>query len=352
MGTAYIKLSAVPGDSTPQSNEDTRAFGGERDAGEPPSAPMAQKFAHNPIISSAGLNVLDTVIYDGTKFRAWWMNRLSKNSVVYAETTDPTSWPTPRTAISKLAGGGNNIVFDDGRYYMASYVRGHPGVTISTSPDGLSWTIPDHATIPDSCPAHGPFTVPCGPADVNIIWRNPLDGKLMGFFRWLTGPGGPQSPSLSHVWAGVRATDLYEASSWSAWTDKGHWLWPDAKDRGVIEFYGATPPILVDGVLISFVSILHEDVADGIGYTVIATCRASCDDPASWTRAREPFLNRGPAGSWDAAMAWVRSAVPVGDTLYLFYDGYDQGHKIGNRQIGLATISMADMRKIAALAPR
>src|SRR5690606_36365449 len=98
-------------------------------------------------------------------------------------------------------------------------------------------------------------------------------------------------------------------------------------------------------LLIGFVRVLHDDYPadpggepEGIGYTSLVTSR----DGISWTRHKEPFLDRSPnKGEWDHAMAWVGSVVPVGDEFYIYYGGYEQGHKIDaakERQLGLATM--------------
>jgi hypothetical protein len=50
-------------------------------------------------------------------------------------------------------------------------------------------------------------------------------------------------------------------------------------------------------------------------------------------------LDRSPQrGAWDHAHAWIDEQVPVGDEVYLYYAGYQRGHKVNRfeeRQIGL-----------------
>jgi hypothetical protein len=75
--------------------------------------------------------------------------------------------------------------------------------------------------------------------------------------------------------------------------------------------------------------------AFGIGYTVLGYSR----DGENWHRYREPFLDRHPQkGRFDHAHAWAFSAVPVGKEVFIYYAGYDRGHKTGNRQVGLGRI--------------
>jgi hypothetical protein len=48
-------------------------------------------------------------------------------------------------------------------------------------------------------------------------------------------------------------------------------------------------------------------------------------------------------GTWDHAHAWIDEQLIVGDSLYLYYSGYKQGHKknrFSERQIGLVRIPM------------
>jgi hypothetical protein len=89
--------------------------------------------------------------------------------------------------------------------------------------------------------------------------------------------------------------------------------------------------------------MLHDDYAaepggepEGIGYTTLATSR----DGRHWERHDDIFFDRNPApGTWDRAMTWIGSVLPVDDQLYIYFGGYARGHKSDpqkERQIGLA----------------
>jgi len=141
---------------------------------------------------------------------------------------------------------------------------------------------------------------------------------------------------------GIRLVGQSESSDFIHWKQPWRVMWPDGTDEGVTEFYAGN--VLVRGDLrIAFVRILRDDLScepggpiEGIGYTTLATSR----DGRTWQRFREPFLDRGDRpGAFDRAMAWVTSAVQVGDRVYLPYAAYNQGHKVGDRQIGMATIA-------------
>ena len=112
-------------------------------------------------------------------------------------------------------------------------------------------------------------------------------------------------------------------------------------NNGMEEFYGMQP--MVRGNLyIGFLRVLRDDLpADfagpvmGIGWTELITSR----DGEHWTRYQEPFIDRKmKSGTWDHAMAWVGDCVTVGGQEYIYYGGHSAGHKIGERQIGLARL--------------
>src|SRR5205823_3760158 len=130
---------------------------------------------------------------------------------------------------------------------------------------------------------------------------------------------------------------------------------PDAKDDGLLEFYGMGGMHQRGGLTIGLVRVLRDDLPcdtggpkDGIGYAVLATSR----DGVRWQRFREPFLDRNPErGSWDHAMTWVGATLPVGDEVSFYYGGYARGHKVApgtERQIGLARMKRD---RYVALAP-
>ena len=118
---------------------------------------------------------------------------------------------------------------------------------------------------------------------------------------------------------------------------------PDARDDGLLEFYGMGAIHFRGSLSIGLVRVLRDDLpcdpggpSNGIGYSVLASSR----DGVSWHRYRESFLNRNlEKKSWDHAMTWIGFALPVGDEMFFYYGGYARGHKIEpgtERQIGLA----------------
>jgi hypothetical protein len=141
---------------------------------------------------------------------------------------------------------------------------------------------------------------------------------------------------------GIRLTGQTESPDFIHWEQPWRVFTPDTKDDGVTEFYGAS--VLARGdLLIGFVRMLRDDLAaepggniEGIGYTTLATSR----DGRHWERFREPFLDRNPQpGTYDRAFAWVTGIAEKDDKVYLSYAAYNQGHKTGDRQCGVATIA-------------
>ena len=83
---------------------------------------------------------------------------------------------------------------------------------------------------------------------------------------------------------------------------------------------------------IGMVKVLHDNWtaegvpagAYGMGHTELAWSR----DGVNWVRDTTPFFEPDPTvGAWDHAHAWIDYQTIVGDEVYLYYGGYEQGHK-------------------------
>lgn len=93
---------------------------------------------------------------------------------------------------------------------------------------------------------------------------------------------------------------------------------------------------------LGFLRVLRDDLpatpdgpVEGIGWTELLTSR----DGQRWTRHPQPFLDRDPRpGTWDHAMAWYADSVTICDLEFIYYGGYSAGHKVGDREIGLALL--------------
>lgn len=142
---------------------------------------------------------------------------------------------------------------------------------------------------------------------------------------------------------GTRLTGQTSSDDFLSWEPPWRAFVPREGDEGVTEFYGAT--VLARGdLLIAFLRILRDDLPadpgepeEGIGYTVLATSR----DGRHWQRFDDVFLDRNPApGTYDHAMAWIYGAAAHQDRVYLAYSAYAEGHKVGRRTIGMATLPL------------
>ena len=123
-----------------------------------------------------------------------------------------------------------------------------------------------------------------------------------------------------------------------------HWSTPrrimaPQHSEDMTEFYNMSV-LCRNGLYIGFPRILRDDLpadegadVQGIGWTELAISR----DGNNWTRLAGVFYDRSPnRNDFDHAMAWLRSPVYAHDEMWFYYWGYDEGHKVGKRQIGLA----------------
>ena len=184
---------------------------------------------------------------------------------------------------------------------------------------------------------------PYGVGDIIDVYRDPIRGCYAGFMK------APAVPANGHTPAGEPASTA-GGSSWppraatsSAGSGPGGSSCPRRATRGGFEFYGVGGTIARGSLLIGFARMLRDDLPaepggapEGIGWTALVTSR----DGRRWERDDEPFFDRSPdPEAWDRAMAWIGCALPVGDEVFLYYGGYQRGHKVEptkERQIGLA----------------
>ncbi len=118
---------------------------------------------------------------------------------------------------------------------------------------------------------------------------------------------------------------------------------PEKGDEGDTQFYTMGGYLVRGPMVISMVRILRDDLiaegveagSFGIGYTTLAWSY----DGEHWMRDQGVFFEPDPnPGTWDHAHAWIDEQLIVGDSLYLYYAGYKQGHKMNRfseRHIGL-----------------
>lgn len=281
-----------------------------------------------------------TVVRDvqSGRFRLWYgihtedLNP-SQSHVGYMESEDGVRWIRPHRVLPDPAPIQFGVsVIDEGHRFPKpterfKYAWWHGGgLRIAASPDGFNWT----PLSPNIVLAHN--------HDITGIFRDsPRQRYVATVSFYITGP----------IWKGTRRVTKHSASS-----DLLHWSepWPvltpdDKLDEGETQFYAMDGYLARGDLIVGMVKVLRDDLkadhppdppdAYGIGYTTLAWTR----DGERWTRDREVFFDRHPQkGVWDHAHAWIDEQVLVGDEVFLYYGGYQRGHKVNRfaeRQIGL-----------------
>lgn len=118
----------------------------------------------------------------------------------------------------------------------------------------------------------------------------------------------------------------------------------DSQDDGETQFYAVSGIVKRGQYYVGFLHVLRDDLtafgakpgAYGMGYSVLIWSK----DGLTWQRSREPFLSPNwAAGTWDHAVTWIDSIIPVGNDIRLYYGGYQHGHKVfTDRQIGFVRV--------------
>lgn len=297
------------------------------------------------------------------RFRLWYNSRAADGTieVAHMESADGREWIRPRRVLTELHGYGCSILDDGSRepdparrfkfifYENLERVRYNlakkSGLCVAFSPDGLAWT--RHGSNPvmrdlwEFSPENDPKAIgdprfKQSPADIIDVVYDPIRQRYLLCCKSWTQPAtefGPVSRSYGH---GRRLVSQTTSVDFVQWTPLQRIFVPDEQDEGELEFYGCRP-VVRGNQLLGFARILRDDVAAGIGYTVLATC----NDGRSWTRRREAFLDRNAENpqAFDHSVAWVSDCITVGDREYIYYGAYAAGHKAhSDRTLGLATL--------------
>ncbi|MFC2084360.1 hypothetical protein ACFLS9_04820 [Bacteroidota bacterium] len=288
------------------------------------------------------------------RFRMWYntpidTNEVSRCHIGYIESEDGINWIRPHKVLKDphtiqfgvtVIDRGKDYPNPNERYVLGSYLK--PGFRISTSPDGLNWTVISE----DPVLLHN--------HDISSLHWDPLrEHYFAPVSHRLSGFADPADTT----WDDRRRIPHQSVSK-----DLKNWeeIWPIFKpkigapiEKGETQFYSMSGVIVRGDLLIGLVKILRDDLnatfgkdgkqmgdmkrkAAGIGYTVLAWSR----DGITWHRDHIPFLDRNPVpGTFDHAMAWGDEQIIVDDETYIYYGGYERGHKINRfneRHIGFA----------------
>src|SRR5262249_3582404 len=108
------------------------------------------------------------------------------------------------------------------------------------------------------------------------------------------------------------------------WTKRGRIYAPDGRLSWARKYAFPPTPLLVnDRVLRMYVAFCDENTVGRIGYVEL-----DADDPSRVLRVSpEPVLDIGEPGAFDENGLLPTSLVPVGERLYLYYVGYQLGHR-------------------------
>lgn len=285
----------------------------------------------NPLLTGVDDEVLapyTTVIRDpqtGT-FRIWYNSYESTESVwselSTMESTDGIHWNRPHQVLTSPGDFDFGCsVLDEGpdctdpsqRYKLGWY--GNDGLMIATSPDGLNWTAMQSTAVIN----HN--------HDINNIFYDTLRNRYVATIS---------SYTTDPTWSGQRRVTMQSTSNDLVnWSEPYYVLTPDDTiDSGETQFYAMQGYQIRGDLWIGMVKVLRDDLiaqgvpdgAYGMGYTTLAWSR----DGEHWVRDTEPFFEPDPeVGAWDHAHAWLDYQLAVGDDgeVYLYYGGYENGHK-------------------------
>ncbi len=269
-------------------------------------------------------------------FRIWygaWRDdqSMGRSHIAYLESDDGVGWKRPAKILkdpaeiqfgSEVLDAGPNAPHPARRYTYSWWHGG--GLHIATSPDGFNFT-----------PLSPQVVLPHG-HDIANIWRDPIRNRFVATVSEML--------QLEHMGQPRRTTLQAVSDDLLHWSPKWIILAGDGRyDKDVLQFYAMNGYLARGDLVIGMVKNLHDDWgaegrpqgAYGIGSTSLAWTR----DGQTWVRDREVFFGPDPRpGAWDHAHAWIDEQLPVGDEVYLYYGGYQWGHKhnrFAERQIGL-----------------
>ncbi|MFC1593336.1 hypothetical protein ACFL3O_00195 [Candidatus Neomarinimicrobiota bacterium] len=300
-----------------------------------------------------------SVLFDEERkiFRMWYNTPIdtietSQCHIGYMESEDGINWIRPHRVLEdphKIQFGlsvvdrGKDYINPTERYVLGTYLR--PGFRVSTSPDGFDWTsISDKPVFLHNHDISSLHWDPIRQQYIAIASHRRTGYEDKSHFQ--------QNDDRRRIVHQNISKDLIN------WGDIYPIFEPKVGvplEKGETQFYAMSGIKVRGDLLIGFVKVLRDDLnatygktgkemgdlkrkAAGIGYTVLAWSR----DGVTWQRDHEPFLNRNPVpGTFDHAMAWGDEQIIVSDKTYIYYAGYERGHKINRfneRHTGFASM--------------
>lgn len=266
----------------------------------------------------------------------------AKTMFAYATSADGISWTRPDLGLVTIDGDASTNVF-----HKAGVGEEDWGLTVFAEGDGI--VAPDimafawynngsqngyHVAFSQDGFTHaeGSPDVINGMGDiVDGVWDT-VNGTYLLCFKNDSDPG--QFSETRRCVAQARSPDLL---SWGS----THRILTATGVDGERQYYSMDPYRRND-LYIGFARVLRDDMAadeggpaNGIGWTTLVTSR----DGENWEEHLDEFMSRNLTnGTWDHAMAWFGCILTVGDQEIIYYGGYDEGHKVGLRQLGMAML--------------
>ncbi|MBI4556406.1 MAG: hypothetical protein HY706_02380 [Candidatus Hydrogenedentes bacterium] len=292
---------------------------------------------------NADLLRFGTVIRDARKFRMWYL--MNADLFGYAESEDGLHWQKPNLGQYEYQGSKeNNIVdargvscfldpheTDPAHKYKSAY--GHPErimACLAYSPDGFHWT---------SYNDGNPVTKRAADTMNQLIWDE--EAKTYRLFTRTDYGEGRYGGTLNENRGTRDMTNSDIKSNPSAWTKVREWRFDhegrwEFKRRQVYALNGWRHEGILFGLVWCYewpgqlgegpYDIQKRHERDIMNYYLVA---ARNDEPwdLSWVYAEQPFIPRGPDGSFDKD--WIQPAgniVTWNDQHWIYYCGSRERH--------------------------
>ena len=299
-------------------------------------------------------------------YRMWYAVRFPAihgpfSQYAYAESNDGVHWRKPDlgfvedTNLIQSKRGFGLVLIDDGptaagprRYKFGHFgyagSDGTHGLWVEFSPDGRRFTPYDRNPVLTYTEQRGDVAL----SDIIDGCWDPLQQRYLICFKTIGWPSDGYRGSTANINEGHRRMVGQSTSKdFVNWTKPRRIVMPDPDEPGVEEFLCMRPKVR-GGLYLGFLRILRDDLAadpggpvNGIGWTELCTSR----DGENWIRHREPFIDRGPPGAWDHAMAYLGDVVTVGEQDYFYYGGSSFGHKSDKGRRSENAMGLAKLRR-------
>jgi hypothetical protein len=279
----------------------------------------------------------------------------------YAESKDGVTWDKPNlgfvgdTNLIKTMRGFGLILIDDGptaagprRYKFGHFgyagSDGTHGMWVEFSANGKAFTPYDKNPVIRYTEQPGDISL----SDIIDGCWDPLRQRYLVCFKTIGYPTDGYRGKTANINEGHRRIVGQSTSKdFINWTKPRRIVMPDPNEPGVEEFLSMRP-IVRGNLYLGFLRILRDDMGadpggpiNGIGWTELCTSR----DGENWERRREPFLDRGAAGTWDHAMAYMGDCITIGEQDYFYYGGSSFGHKSDKGRRSENALGLAKLRR-------